>query len=155
MIEHTSYLLFTVTSSMKQKRRTKYSVANNSAVRDVAHMYIDHTASASDGGYAVVTEENAILKTTGFTRFEYKLKPKEELEFQVIEEAQTTRPKMKYLSKSNQTFYSSTRDEHLQFLIDCRHFVDKGLLKEEQLDQLRVSVSLRDHDNKVVYFEYE
>ena len=60
---------------------------------------VDHTASATDGGYTVVTEENSILKTTGFTRFEYKLKPKEELEFVVMEEAQTSVTKMPYLGK--------------------------------------------------------
>lgn len=88
-----------------------------------------------------MSEENSILKTTGFTRFEYKLKPKEELEFFVMEEAQTSMTKMPYLRKGNAHQYrSTTRASHLSFLVsDCKLLLEKGMMTDAQFKQLKAA----------------
>jgi hypothetical protein len=66
---------------------TRYAVTNNGS-RVVPKFYIDHTASASCGGFHVVTKERAVKVVTGFSRFAFALEPQGELEFDVVEEAE-------------------------------------------------------------------
>merc|ERR1712137_1171536 len=52
----------------------------------VEKLYIDHTASPDFGGYVIVTKENAVKSVTGWSRFQFSLKPLEEITFHVTEE---------------------------------------------------------------------
>jgi len=65
---------------------TKYTVKNNSR-RTIPQFYIDHTASALCGGFEIVTKENAVKAVVGFSRYQFRLTPQTEVEFEVIEEA--------------------------------------------------------------------
>ena len=66
------------------KRLTKYTIKSNSA-KAVPIFYVDHCASALNGGYAIVTEERAVKRTACFSRFQFALAPHEELVFSVEE----------------------------------------------------------------------
>ena len=74
----------------RKQATIKYCTKNNSLTEHVPKLYIDHVASAKDGGYAILTKENVIKKTEGFARFAFSLKPEEDLEFEVLEEAMYT-----------------------------------------------------------------
>mmetsp|Transcript_66687 Transcript_66687/g.161317 ORF Transcript_66687/g.161317 Transcript_66687/m.161317 type:complete len:568 (-) Transcript_66687:61-1764(-) len=76
-----------VSLTHRKRNVTRYSVKNNSS-RTVPKFYIDHTASATSGGFQIVTEERSVKAVTGFSRFEFQLQPQAEVEFDVAEEAQ-------------------------------------------------------------------
>jgi len=65
---------------------SKYSVKNNSQ-RTISQFYIDHTASSNFGGFEIVTKTNSVKAVTGFCRYEFKLSPSSDVEFEVVEEA--------------------------------------------------------------------
>ena len=69
-------------------KRTRYVIKNNSLDRTVAKFYIDHVADPSLGGYVVTTQKQCIKSVMGFSRFEFKLDPQQEIEFIVDEQAQ-------------------------------------------------------------------
>ena len=69
-------------------KRTRYLIKNNSLDRSVAKFYIDHVADPSLGGYVVTTQKQCIKSVMGFSRFELKLDPQQEIEFIVDEQAQ-------------------------------------------------------------------
>ncbi|CAF2130053.1 unnamed protein product [Rotaria magnacalcarata] len=69
-------------------KRTRYLIKNNSLDRPVAKFYIDHVADPSLGGYLVTTTKKCIKSVMGFSRFELKLEPQQEIEFIVDEQAQ-------------------------------------------------------------------
>jgi ubiquitin-large subunit ribosomal protein L40e len=73
----------------KCKTVTVYKIRNNAVSKDqtVDHFYIDHYASPKHNGYSVVTNEKCVKSVTGFSRFDLTLKPQEEVEFVVEEEA--------------------------------------------------------------------
>merc|ERR1719387_1357510 len=73
------------------KRLTKYTIKSNSA-KAVPIFYVDHCASALNGGYAIVTEERAVKRTACFSRFQFALAPHEELVFSVEEIAEVEQP---------------------------------------------------------------
>jgi hypothetical protein len=54
----------------------------------VTKFYIDHVADPSLGGYVVTTQKQCIKSVMGFSRFELKLEPQQEIEFIVDEQAQ-------------------------------------------------------------------
>ncbi|CAF1371344.1 unnamed protein product [Rotaria magnacalcarata] len=68
-------------------KRTRYLIKNNSLDRSVDKFYIDHVADPSLGGYLVTTQTNCIKSVMGFSRFELKLEPQQEIEFIVDEQA--------------------------------------------------------------------
>ncbi|CAF1098604.1 unnamed protein product [Adineta ricciae] len=68
-------------------KRTRYLIKNNSLNRPVTKFYIDHVTDSSLGGYVVMTQKKCIKSTVGFSRFELKLEPQEEIEFIVDEQA--------------------------------------------------------------------
>ncbi|CAF0990260.1 unnamed protein product [Rotaria sp. Silwood1] len=68
-------------------KRTRYLIKNNSLNRPVAKFYIDHVADPSLGGYVVTTQKRCIKSVMGFSRFELKLEPQQEIEFVVDEQA--------------------------------------------------------------------
>jgi len=85
-------------------KRTTYELKNNAAASAAASagalaggrgassaaavpLYIDHAADARHGGYVITTEENAIKKTTAFSRFRFVLPPQHEKTFAVEERA--------------------------------------------------------------------
>ncbi|CAF3130474.1 unnamed protein product [Rotaria socialis] len=69
-------------------KRTRYLIKNNSLDRPVGKFYIDHVADPSLGGYLVTTTKKCIKSVMGFSRFELKLEPQQEIEFIVDEQAQ-------------------------------------------------------------------
>lgn len=69
-------------------KRTRYLIKNNSLDRTISKFYIDHVADPSLGGYVVTTQEKCIKSVMGFSRFELKLEPQQEIEFIVAEQAQ-------------------------------------------------------------------
>jgi len=69
-------------------KRTRYVIKNNSLDRTVSKFYIDHVADPSLGGYIVTTQKQCIKSVMGFSRFEFKLDPQQEIEFVVDEQAQ-------------------------------------------------------------------
>jgi len=71
-----------------KKKRTEYHVTNSSSTRDVPNFYIDHSASALQGGYSIQTKENCIKATTGWSRFKLSLPAAAEVHFEVEEIAQ-------------------------------------------------------------------
>jgi hypothetical protein len=76
-----------VTLTHRKRIVTRYTVKNNSQ-RVVPRFYIHHTASPVSGGFTIVTTERAVKSVTGFSRFEFRLEPEMEVEFEVGEEAQ-------------------------------------------------------------------
>ena len=72
-------------------KRTRYVIKNNSLDRSVPKFYIDHVADPSLGGYVVTTQKRCIKSVMGFSRFELKLEPQEEVEFIVDEQAQNSK----------------------------------------------------------------
>lgn len=72
-------------------KRTRYIIKNNSLDRPVRKFYIDHVADSSLGGYIVTTQKRCIKSVMGFSRFELKLEPQEEIEFIVDEQAEHTK----------------------------------------------------------------
>lgn len=69
-------------------KRTRYIIKNNSLDRTVGKFYIDHVADPSLGGYVVTTQKRCIKSVMGFSRFELKLEPQQEIEFIVDEQAE-------------------------------------------------------------------
>jgi len=65
---------------------SKYLVKNNSQ-RTIPQFYIDHAASPNYGGFEIVTKTNSVKAVTGFSRYEFKLSPSSEIDFEVVEEA--------------------------------------------------------------------
>src|SRR3990167_2319503 len=70
----------------KQTKTSRYSIKNNSTDKLVEKLYIDHTASCEHGGYTITTKENAIKSVTGWSRFQFTIKPQEQISFDVVEE---------------------------------------------------------------------
>jgi len=70
-------------------RTSRYTIKNNSTSRP-AVLFIDHTADAGHGGFAVVTAERCIKATTAFSRFRFELEPMGEGAHAVCEEARYT-----------------------------------------------------------------
>ena len=70
----------------RRVRSTCYHLKNCSGVRSVEAFYIDHSASAAQGGYVITTANNCIKSVVGFKRFEVSLAAGEEVEFVVDEE---------------------------------------------------------------------
>lgn len=68
-------------------KRTRYVIKNNSIDRSIPKFYIDHVADPSLGGYVVKTTQNCIKSVMGFSRYEFEIKPQQEIEFVVDEEA--------------------------------------------------------------------
>ncbi|CAF3332641.1 unnamed protein product [Rotaria sp. Silwood2] len=68
-------------------KRTRYLIKNNSLDRPIAKFFIDHVADPSLGGYVVTTQKNCIKSVMGFSRFELKLEPQQEIELIVDEQA--------------------------------------------------------------------
>ena len=72
--------------SYKSVKSTKYQLKNNSQEKVIDKLYIDHSANNENGGYSIVTVENAIKSATGWKRFAFSLQPEEQIEFNVVEE---------------------------------------------------------------------
>jgi len=71
-------------SQQEQFITTTYTILNTS--KDVIeNLYIDHSASHSDGGYTILTDKNCLKATTGWSRFKFSLKVHEEIVFEVKE----------------------------------------------------------------------
>ena len=70
----------------KQTKTSRYSIKNNSTEKLVEKLYIDHTASCEHGGYTITTKENVIKSVTGWSRFQFTIKPQEQISFDVVEE---------------------------------------------------------------------
>ncbi|CAF4712383.1 unnamed protein product, partial [Rotaria sp. Silwood2] len=68
-------------------KRTRYLIKNNSLDQPIAKFFIDHVADPSLGGYVVTTQKNCIKSVMGFSRFELKLEPQQEIELIVDEQA--------------------------------------------------------------------
>jgi len=66
---------------------TTYVVKNNSTTRTIERFYIDHTADPRHDGYVITTKERTVKAVTGFSRFQFQIKPQEEIKFLVEEEA--------------------------------------------------------------------
>ena len=71
---------------VRKQKVTQYTIKNCSTSKTIDKLYIDHTASVFDGGYVIVTKENAIKSVTGWSRFNFTLKPQQEIIFHVTEE---------------------------------------------------------------------
>lgn len=82
-------LLNGVKLTYKCKGVTVYTVKNNAVSKDqtIDHFYIDHCASPAHNGYTVVTKDKCVKSVMGFSRFDLALKPQENVEFVVEEEA--------------------------------------------------------------------
>lgn len=93
-------------------KRTRYLIKNNSLDRSVAKFYIDHVADPSLGGYVVTTQKQCIKSVMGFSRFELKLDPQQEIEFIVDEQAQHN--KHIYESTALETFLEKQVPELLK-----------------------------------------
>lgn len=93
---------------VSRKLKTYRYTINNHSSRSVPRLYIDHTASAKDGGYSIKDASapagceqvsssptpkqgdlrpSIIKKTTAFARYAVALLPHEEISFEVVEEA--------------------------------------------------------------------
>ena len=73
---------------INKKRVTQYHIKNCSTTKTIEKLYIEHCASSANGGYSILTTENAIKSTTGWTRYQFTLKPLEEITFNVVETVQ-------------------------------------------------------------------
>eukprot|EP01118_Nematostelium_gracile_P013111 TRINITY_DN4909_c0_g2_i1.p1 TRINITY_DN4909_c0_g2~~TRINITY_DN4909_c0_g2_i1.p1 ORF type:complete len:537 (+),score=144.65 TRINITY_DN4909_c0_g2_i1:557-2167(+) len=67
-------------------QRTIYHIKNNSVDRTVPQFYLEHTSSTQRGGYAILTKEKAIKTTASWSRYQFSLKPQEDISFVVEEE---------------------------------------------------------------------
>jgi ubiquitin len=67
-------------------KTTTYHLKNCSSSRPVEAFYIDHSASAAQGGYVITTTDKCIKSVVGFKRFEVALEVGAEVEFAVDEE---------------------------------------------------------------------
>ena len=72
--------------SYKQVKTTRYQIKNNSQEKVIEKLYIDHSANNENGGYSIKTNQNAVKSVTGWTRFQFAVKPLEQIEFDVGEE---------------------------------------------------------------------
>lgn len=110
----------------KQKKNTLYTIKNNSTEKSVDKFYIDHTADSSHNGYVITTNtSNCIKSVMGFSRYEFSLKPLEEVCFEVTEEA----------TYSISTFNSN---ELTQFLKNrAQILLDKGIITAGFIEQIR------------------
>lgn len=114
------------------EQATKYLISNSSSDRSVPKLYVDHTASAQHGGFAIRTKERAVKATANFSRFQVALAAQEEVELVVREEAQ--------------------HSADLATLDSLRTFLDKqapsllsaGLLSPEQLAAVEHAVRVRE-----------
>jgi len=108
-------------------KATQYVIKNNSTEKAVNHFYIDHTADTQYGGYVITTKEHLLKSTTGWSRFEFKLAPQEQVTFVVQEEATYEN----VISITNfPTFISKTSPKLLE----------RKVLKNEVLDQMKQMV---------------
>jgi len=73
--------------SNKQVRTTQYTLKNNSTDRQIPKFYVDHTASATHGGFVITTETNCVKSATGWSRFEVSLPPGGEVVLNIEESA--------------------------------------------------------------------
>jgi hypothetical protein len=71
----------------RKTKAVQYVIKNNSTERSVEKFYIDHTADASHNGFVIKTTDKCIKSVTGWSRYEFSLKPQEETTFTVVEEA--------------------------------------------------------------------
>jgi len=73
--------------SHRVTKRTSYVIKNNSTLRVIERFYIDHTADAKHDGYVVTTKDRCVKAVTGFARYNFLIKPQDEITFHVEEEA--------------------------------------------------------------------
>lgn len=80
-----------LTLTKKVEKSTVYTISNNDASKAVPHLYLDHSASSSNGGYAIKTVEACIKATPSksWARYSFTLAPQETVSFCVNEEAET------------------------------------------------------------------
>ena len=77
------------TVTTKFLRTTRYTVKNASNA-SVKHLYIEHHASSTRGGFVITTAGKACIKqVTGFSRYDLQLDPHAEVTLDVEEEAVT------------------------------------------------------------------
>ncbi|EGD82825.1 hypothetical protein PTSG_11429 [Salpingoeca rosetta] len=109
------------------RRETTYTLKNNSTEALPKTVYVDHTASNADNGYSVITTDNCVKASTGFSRFAFHLKPQEEVVFKVQEEATYSRTIRhgfdKYIASNDTQFYKEKHlltDAMVQRLLEVR-----------------------------------
>jgi hypothetical protein len=120
-----------VTLKYHDFKGTQYVIKNNSTSKTIPKFYVDHTADTSYGGYVIVTKDRVLKSTTGWTRYQFSLKPQEEITFTVLEEAshQTT------LSIANlPTFVSKSAPS----------LVEEKVLKPEMLEMIKQLIQLNE-----------
>ena len=69
------------------RKVTQYVIKNNSEERTITKFYIDHAANTTHNGYVITTKENCIKSVIGFSRYCISLKPQEQVELLINEEA--------------------------------------------------------------------
>merc|ERR1712166_599577 len=98
------------TVTKKFVRTTRYVVMNASDT-PIKHLYIEHHASSSHGGFAVTTGGDSCIKqVTGFSRYDLQLDPHGEVTLDVEEEAIT---ETRIFSTSTITSFSDDSAEAL------------------------------------------
>eukprot|EP00005_Dracoamoeba_jomungandri_P002211 CAMPEP_0174256786 /NCGR_PEP_ID=MMETSP0439-20130205/5984_1 /TAXON_ID=0 /ORGANISM="Stereomyxa ramosa, Strain Chinc5" /LENGTH=835 /DNA_ID=CAMNT_0015339551 /DNA_START=53 /DNA_END=2560 /DNA_ORIENTATION=- len=119
--------------SYRSKKTTRYTVKNNSTSRTVDRFYIDHTASSDHGGYVITTVcDNCRKSVMGFSRYEFCLKPQQEIVFEVSEEATFTSQLRSTMELNN---FLSRRAAAL---------VEQGVLDEQVLGAITQVVERRE-----------
>jgi hypothetical protein len=69
-----------------QRVTTRYTIKNN-GIKKVPCIYIDHTARADRGGFAIITTDGCVKQATGWARYCLQLEPEAEAVLDVVEEA--------------------------------------------------------------------
>jgi len=77
---------FQCSISYLQTHVIHYTIKNNSK-KPIEKLYLDHSAKSTHGGFVITTKENCVKSVTGWSRFEFKLEPQQELKFVVEEQA--------------------------------------------------------------------
>jgi len=117
---------------LRHLKRTKYVVKNNSTDRDIERFYIDHSADSNHNGYVITSSENCIKSVMGFSRYHFKLKPQQEIEFVVSEEAT----------------YSETYTHNSDLINNVKNrfpeFVAKGIINEVFVNTVREIIQHRE-----------
>jgi len=88
-------------------------------------LYIEHTASADNGGFEITSKECCVKQVTGWARYQLEVQPEAEGELQVVEEA---------------NYHEALRmsdDSIAKFLTDrAPSLLEKGILSEQVVQAL-------------------
>eukprot|EP00727_Mastigamoeba_balamuthi_P000398 m51a1_g10355 putative ubiquitin family protein (805) ;mRNA; f:24566-27425 len=129
--------------SYRHTRRTSYAMRNVSATRAVPRFYLEHNASAADGGYAITTAaKNVARAAMGFARYEFALAPGQEVAFDVTEEATTVA-------------LTTEARELAQLVARAQPLLERKLLSPADLEALRGIVRTRETADALASVESE